>query len=239
MSKTKKIVAGLLVVVGLGTSIGTSNYYQRKSEVAEDKIAKVEKSMDKLVAEHTQEVEHLQDKNGKKEAELNKQIDNDKKEVEKLKKQLDQSMKEEQAEINKRNEEARIAAEEAQKQAEQEAIAQQEASKAYQVTTSVEQSSQIKQQEQTSVAVQEAPSNNENWHKANRRMIESTNNYNTFTGNGYLGAYQFAPQTWNSIASSHGLDANDFSPANQDKMADIYATERYGSWSNVPTSGGW
>lgn len=75
--------------------------------------------------------------------------------------------------------------------------------------------------------------------RANRRDVESTNNYNTFTGNGYLGAYQFAPSTWNSIASSHGLDASDFSPANQDRMADIYANERYGGWDNVPMSGGW
>lgn len=75
--------------------------------------------------------------------------------------------------------------------------------------------------------------------RANRRVVESTNNYNTFTGNGYLGAYQFAPSTWNSIASRYGLDASDFSPANQDRMADIYATERYQGWDNVPMSGGW
>lgn len=87
----------------------------------------------------------------------------------------------------------------------------------------------------------EAPASQggEHWGRANRRNVESTNNYNTFTGNGYLGAYQFAPSTWNSIASSHGLDASDFSPANQDRMADIYANERYGGWDNVPTVGGW
>lgn len=84
-----------------------------------------------------------------------------------------------------------------------------------------------------------ATPSNDNWHKANRRMVESTDNYNTFTGNGYYGAYQFAPGTWNSIASRHGLDASDFSPANQDRFADIYAQERYGGWQNVPTSGGW
>lgn len=81
--------------------------------------------------------------------------------------------------------------------------------------------------------------NGEHPNRANRRDVESTNNYNTFTANGYLGAYQFDPNTWNSIASRHGLDAGDFSPANQDRMADIYANERYGGWANVPMSGGW
>lgn len=100
----------------------------------------------------------------------------------------------------------------------------------------VEQSQPVEQAQAVESTV---VASDDNWHKANRRMVESTNNYNTFTGNGYLGAYQFAPSTWNSIASRHGLDASDFSPANQDRMADIYANERYGGWSNVPTTGGW
>lgn len=79
----------------------------------------------------------------------------------------------------------------------------------------------------------------DNWHKVNRRHVESSNNYNTFTENGYLGAYQFAPVTWNDIAQRHGLNPNDFSPANQDRFADIYATERWGGWANVPVTGGW
>lgn len=79
----------------------------------------------------------------------------------------------------------------------------------------------------------------DNWNKANRRMVESTNNYQWEWGNGYYGAYQFAPSTWNSIASQAGLDPNDHSPANQDAMADAYANSRYGGWQNVPTSGGW
>lgn len=83
-----------------------------------------------------------------------------------------------------------------------------------------------------------APSD-DNWHKVNRRHVESSNNYNTFTENGYLGAYQFAPVTWNDIAQRHGLNPNDFSPANQDRFADIYAIERWGGWANVPVTGGW
>lgn len=79
----------------------------------------------------------------------------------------------------------------------------------------------------------------DNWNKANRRMVESTNNYQWEWGNGYYGAYQFAPSTWNAIASQAGLDPNDHSPANQDAMADAYANSRYGGWQNVPTSGGW
>lgn len=79
----------------------------------------------------------------------------------------------------------------------------------------------------------------DNWHRANRRMVESTDNYNIGSGNGYIGAYQFAPQTWNSIANKYGLNPNDYSPANQDAMADAYANDRYGGWQNVPTVGGW
>lgn len=92
---------------------------------------------------------------------------------------------------------------------------------------------------ESTVAQAPATGSGDNWHKANRRKVESGNNYDTFTGNGYLGAYQFAPSTWNSIASRHGLDANDFSPANQDRIADIYAQERYNGWANVPQNGGW
>jgi len=72
-----------------------------------------------------------------------------------------------------------------------------------------------------------------------RKKIESGGNYNTFTGNGYLGAYQFAPSTWNGLCSQTGTDPNDFSPAHQDQMADLYAQQRYGGWANVPSHGGW
>lgn len=81
--------------------------------------------------------------------------------------------------------------------------------------------------------------NNDNWHKVNRRKVESGNNYNTFTGNGYLGAYQFAPSTWQAGCNAIGSDPNDFSPANQDAVADWYANTRYFGWQNVPKNGGW
>lgn len=90
-----------------------------------------------------------------------------------------------------------------------------------------------------------APQNNsyvsqdDNWHRVNRRRVESTDNYNIGSANGYIGAYQFAPETWNSIASQYGLNPHDYSPANQDAMADAYAQEVYDGWQNVPTSGGW
>lgn len=90
-----------------------------------------------------------------------------------------------------------------------------------------------------SAPVTQAPASDDNWHRANRRMVETTNNYQWSWSNGYLGAYQFSPSTWNATASAHGLDPNDHSPANQDAMADAYANDRYGGWSNVPTTGGW
>lgn len=72
-----------------------------------------------------------------------------------------------------------------------------------------------------------------------RKKIESGGNYNTFTGNGYLGAYQFAPSTWNGLCAQTGTDPSDFSPAHQDQMADLYAQQRYGGWANTPSRGGW
>lgn len=75
-------------------------------------------------------------------------------------------------------------------------------------------------------------------YRLHRRMIESTNNYNTQTGNGYIGAYQFAPQTIASIERATGMKWS-MNPSVQDKFADYYANERYGGWQNVPTTGGW
>lgn len=85
----------------------------------------------------------------------------------------------------------------------------------------------------------EATASGDNWHRANRRMVESTNNYNIGSANGYIGAYQFAPSTWSSIAASIGANPNDYSAANQDRIADAYANSKYGGWENVPTTGGW
>lgn len=84
-----------------------------------------------------------------------------------------------------------------------------------------------------------APAGDDNWHRANRRMVESTNNYNIGSANGYIGAYQFAPSTWAAMAGQIGADPNDYSAANQDRIADRYAEVTYGGWSNVPTTGGW
>lgn len=90
--------------------------------------------------------------------------------------------------------------------------------------------------EQPAQAVQ---ASDDNWHKANRRMVESTNNYNIGSANGYIGAYQFAPSTWNAYAQIAGVNPNDYSPSAQDAVADAYANGRYGGWQNVPTTGGW
>lgn len=89
------------------------------------------------------------------------------------------------------------------------------------------------------VAQSPAPSTDDNWHRSNRRMVETTNNYQWNWSNGYKGAYQFSESTWNATASAHGLNPSDTSPANQDAMADAYANDRYGGWGNVPTTGGW
>lgn len=71
-----------------------------------------------------------------------------------------------------------------------------------------------------------------------RRSIESGGNYNTNTGNGYIGAYQFAPQTIAGIESATGMQWS-MDPATQDAFANYYANARYGGWQNVPTNGAW
>jgi LysM repeat protein len=71
-----------------------------------------------------------------------------------------------------------------------------------------------------------------------RRSIESGGNYNTNTGNGYLGAYQFAPQTIAGIESATGMKWS-MDPATQDAFANYYANSRYGGWAHVPTNGAW
>ena len=71
-----------------------------------------------------------------------------------------------------------------------------------------------------------------------RRSIESGGNYNTNTGNGYIGAYQVAPQTIAGIESATGMKWS-MDPATQDAFANYYANSRYGGWAHVPTNGGW
>lgn len=71
-----------------------------------------------------------------------------------------------------------------------------------------------------------------------RRSIESGGNYNANTGNGYIGAYQFAPQTIAGIESATGMKWS-MDPAIQDAFANYYANTRYGGWQNTPKTGGW
>lgn len=93
------------------------------------------------------------------------------------------------------------------------------------------------QKVQTTQTTQVA-SSGDNSNKALRRQIESGGNYNTNTGNGYVGAYQFAPSTIASIENETGMKWS-MDPSTQDAFADYYANQRYGGWQNVPTTGGW
>lgn len=105
---------------------------------------------------------------------------------------------------------------------------------------------QVQQQDttqQTSATQTQATTSNvlassDNSNKALRRQIESGGNYSTNTGNGYVGAYQFAPSTIASIESATGMKWS-MDPSTQDAFADYYANQRYGGWQNVPTTGGW
>ena len=101
-------------------------------------------------------------------------------------------------------------------------------------TTTVQQSAPVTQSAKTTTNNSLAG----NSMAALRRSIESGGNYNTNTGNGYIGAYQFAPQTIAGIESATGMKWS-MDPATQDAFANYYANTRYGSWANVPTNGGW
>ena len=93
-------------------------------------------------------------------------------------------------------------------------------------------------QTQSQATTSNVPASSDNSNKALRRQIESGGNYNTNTGNGYVGAYQFSPSTIASIESATGMKWS-MDPATQDTFADYYANQRYGGWQNVPTTGGW
>lgn len=93
-------------------------------------------------------------------------------------------------------------------------------------------------QTQSQATASNVPVSSDNSNKALRRQIESGGNYNTNTGNGYVGAYQFAPSTITSIESATGMKWS-MDPTTQDAFADYYANQRYGGWQNVPTTGGW
>lgn len=69
------------------------------------------------------------------------------------------------------------------------------------------------------------------------RNCEAGGNYAINTGNGYYGAYQFLPSTWNAVAQRAGrpdlvgvLPSN-ASPADQDAMAQhLQSTNGWGPW---------
>lgn len=112
------------------------------------------------------------------------------------------------------------------------------------VTTTVQQSAPVATTttvQQSAPVVTKTTTNNSlagNSMAALRRSIESGGNYNTNTGNGYIGAYQFAPQTIAGIESATGMQWS-MDPATQDAFANYYANSRYGGWQNTPKTGGW
>ena len=80
--------------------------------------------------------------------------------------------------------------------------------------------------------------------REDRIWIESRGDYGAYTGNGYVGAYQFSEQYLEGRMGQAGIPYNgvdDFlnSPGKQDALADWYADSRYGDWDGVPTTGGW
>lgn len=91
---------------------------------------------------------------------------------------------------------------------------------------------QATQQQSASQNTQAQASNNSNYSsnvsgsdaaaKAWIAQHESSNNYNARNGQ-YIGKYQLSASYLNG----------DYSPANQERVADQYVTQRYGSWTNA------
>ena len=91
---------------------------------------------------------------------------------------------------------------------------------------------QAAQQQSASQNTQAQASNNSNYSsnvsgsdaaaKAWIAQHESSNNYNARNGQ-YIGKYQLSASYLNG----------DYSPANQDRVADHYVVQRYGSWTNA------
>ena len=114
------------------------------------------------------------------------------------------------------------------------AVAQQNANNnaqaAQQQATS--QNTQAAQQQSASQNTQAQASNNSNYSsnvsgsdaaaKAWIAQHESSNNYNARNGQ-YIGKYQLSASYLNG----------DYSPANQERVADQYVAQRYGSWTNA------
>lgn len=107
-------------------------------------------------------------------------------------------------------------------------------------SVSVQQETTVQQPVQKAEPKQQVASSggSVNAYRERRKQIESNGNYATNTGNGYWGAYQFAPATVRGIEAETGMKW-DWSPKTQDAFADYYAQTKYNGWQNVPTTGGW
>ena len=98
--------------------------------------------------------------------------------------------------------------------------------------TQAQASTQQAAQQSASQNTQAQASNNSNYNssvsgsdaaaKAWIAQHESSNNYNARNGQ-YIGKYQLSASYLNG----------DYSPANQERVADQYVTQRYGSWTNA------
>ena len=108
-------------------------------------------------------------------------------------------------------------------------VAQQQATSQ---NTQAQASTQQAAQQSASQNTQAQASNNSNYssnvsgsHAAAKAWIaqhESSNNYNARNGQ-YIGKYQLSASYLNG----------DYSPANQERVADQYVAQRYGSWTNA------
>lgn len=109
------------------------------------------------------------------------------------------------------------------------AVTQQNANNNAQAQASTQQAAQ---QQSASQNTQAQASNNSNYSsnvsgsdaaaKAWIAQHESSNNYNARNGQ-YIGKYQLSASYLNG----------DYSPANQERVADQYVAQRYGSWTNA------
>jgi len=77
-----------------------------------------------------------------------------------------------------------------------------------------------------------------------RLQVKSGGDYGAYTGNGYVGGYQFAEKYiagWMDQAGLGEYNRDEFlaNPGLQDQLADWYADNRWGGWDNVPSTGGW
>lgn len=70
-----------------------------------------------------------------------------------------------------------------------------------------------------------------------RALLETGMDYNANLNGTYIGAYGFYRPTWESEAAEAKLDPTDFSPANQDAMADYHAQKHYDGYYGAVGSG--